>query len=331
MNEGKIRWGIAGLGKIAHRFADDLVQYTPNGELCSVASNSIDKAKHFAEKFGCKKHYGSYVDLALDTEVDVVYISTINPFHKQLAKLFLEHGKHVLIEKPAFINVNNWDEIFKLAKNKRLLLVEAMKTVTFPAYRKLVAFLKNNRIKLDLVQASFGTCHEFDTNHWLFNKDLNAGATLDVGVYPLWLYSSIVYLMGQTLSEPSVKISTEKYNVGVDERVEFLFDTAIKGELSASIISDLPRHARLSGTDIDILISDKWWNPKKIKITWKGKRFDIDEPIEGGGFQFEARHMSDLILNNKKCSDLIMSDISRNVIELMENTLKRNNLKHLVS
>ncbi|HJO94951.1 MAG TPA: Gfo/Idh/MocA family oxidoreductase [Victivallales bacterium] len=331
MNKRKVRWGIAGLGNIAKRFADDLVRYAPSGELCSVASSSIDKAKQFAEKFNCKKYYDSYMGLASDSEIDVVYISTINPFHKQLARLFLEHGKHVLVEKPAFINKNDWDEIFRIAEYKGLLLVEAMKTVTFPAYRKLVSFLKENQIKLDLVQASFGTTNEFDANHWLFNKDQSGGASLDVGIYPLWLYSNIVYIMGGKLSEPSVKISTEKYNIGVDESVEFLFDSAIKGELSASITSDLPRHARLSGIDIDILITDKWWNPKKIKITWKGKRFDIDEPIVGGGFQFEAEHMSDLILNKKKYSDLIISDISRNVIELIENALKKNSLKHLVS
>jgi predicted dehydrogenase len=330
INERKMSWGIAGLGQIAERFAQDLVHHSKNGELCAVASRSGEQAKLFAEQFSCQKHYGSYLDLALDPDIEVVYVSTINPFHKSLAKLFLENGKHVLVEKPAFINTSDWDEMVMLAKKNDLLLIEAMKTVTFPGYQKLLAFLMENKIQLHSIEAAFGFYSQLTEYNRLFDKQLSGGATLDVGVYPLWLYCDLVTSLGGTLLHPSIKINSGQYNVGVDEYVEFLFDGPIKGKLRASITQDLDRTAILRGPGIEIVIADKWWNPQSIKVVWQGNAFVIDEPIEGGGFQFEAQHMADLILQGQKGSTIIRSEVSRSVIAIMENALRSNQFGHLV-
>lgn len=70
----------------------------------AVASRSLATAKTFAEKFSIDRAYGSYEELAADTEVQIVYIGNLNVDHYNTAKLFLEAGKHVLMEKPLTMN-----------------------------------------------------------------------------------------------------------------------------------------------------------------------------------------------------------------------------------
>ncbi|MFA0125881.1 Gfo/Idh/MocA family protein, partial [Vibrio sp. 10N.261.48.A2] len=81
-----------------------------------------------------------YEEMANNPNVDAVYIATVHPYHKPLAELFLSHKKHVLVEKPAFTNLADWLAMKALADKNGVLLLEAMKTVAFPAYRELKSY-----------------------------------------------------------------------------------------------------------------------------------------------------------------------------------------------
>jgi predicted dehydrogenase len=330
MIDNKVRWGIAGLGKVAHRFANDLTQHSENSELYAVASRYKDRADQFSNKYKSKITYGSYQELAQDPNIDVVYIATIHPFHKSMVELFLKHGKHVLVEKPAFTNIQDWNEMSFIAEKNKLLLVEAMKFVVFPAYKTLKKFIKNNNVKIDSVEASFGNWHEFNTNHQIFNPDLCGGATLDVGVYALWLYADLCQLMKTDVLKPTVKISKDNDESKVDENIEFIFDGEIKGIISASITRNLKREAIIKGHDIEIVIHDKWWNPKTIDILYKGENHKITTTDIGGGFEYEIEHISSLILNKKYKSDVMRNDISIQVTSIMETSLAKNGFINLV-
>jgi len=330
MIDNKVRWGIVGLGKVAHRFVKDLTQYVENGGLYAVAARDKHRAHMFSNKYRCKISYGVYQALAQDPKIDAVYIATIHPFHKSMVELFLKHGKHVLVEKPAFTNIEDWDEMSFLAEKKELLLAEAMKFVAFPAYQALRKFIQNNNVIIDLVEASFGNWHEFDTNQQIFNPNLCGGATLDVGVYALWLYADLCQLTNTTVLKPSVKISKDNDKSEVDENVEFIFDGEINGRIFASITRNLKREAIITGPDVEIIIRDKWWNPKNIDILYQGKKQQITTPERGGGFEYEIEHISSLILNKKYKSDVMRTETSRQVTSIMETSLLENGFMHLV-
>ena len=118
-------WGIFGAGKIAHDFVIAL-KTLPEDEhkVVSVASRSLERASEFADKHKIGKAYGSYEELAQDANVEVVYVSTIHPQHAWLCKLALNHGKHVLCEKPMTMNLKETKEVFELAKAKGLFIME---------------------------------------------------------------------------------------------------------------------------------------------------------------------------------------------------------------
>ncbi|PSW05468.1 Gfo/Idh/MocA family protein [Photobacterium lipolyticum] len=330
MIDKKVRWGIAGLGKIAHRFVKDLTQHVENGELYAVAARDQLRADMFVNEYRCQRSYGSYQALAQDPNVDVVYIATIHPFHKSMVELFLKHGKHVLVEKPAFTNIEDWDEMSSLAEEKGLLLVEAMKSVAFPAYQALRQFIQVNNVQIDSVEAAFGNWHEFDTKQQIFNPDLCGGATLDVGVYALWLYVDLCQLTKSTVLKPSVKHSKDNATSEVDENVELIFDGEINGRVCASITRNLKREAIIKGPEVEIIIHEKWWNPKNIDIIYQGKKQKIATPVRGGGFEYEIEHISSLILNEKYQSDVMPAETSRKVISIMEASLVENGFQHLV-
>lgn len=195
----KIKWGIAGLGNIANRFATAVTKHCLHGELYAVAARDHTRAATFANKFGCDKAYGSYEAMANDPSVEAVYIATVHPYHQPLAELFLKNNKHVLVEKPAFTNLGDWLEMKALAKLNDVMLLEAMKTVVFPAYRELQSFLVDNNIQIDSIEASFGNHHDYEPDLFIFNPDLSGGATLDVGVYGLWFFYDLCRTLGVTL------------------------------------------------------------------------------------------------------------------------------------
>ena len=119
------RWGIFGASKIAHDFFVAMKTLPENEhKLIAVAARSLDRALEFAEKHNIEKAYGSYLELAQDDCVEVVYVSTIHPQHSTLCKLALNHGKHVLCEKPMTMNFKDTKELLELAKSKGLFIME---------------------------------------------------------------------------------------------------------------------------------------------------------------------------------------------------------------
>lgn len=331
MTTQKIRWGIAGLGAIANRFATDLVNSSQYGVLGAVAARQQQRAEDFADQYGCKVAYGSYEALASDSSIDAVYVATIHPAHLPLVALFLRHGKHVLVEKPAFICVEQWDAMAELAVNNGVILAEAMKSVAFPAYQQLCQFLIERQPEVTSIEAAFGGAHPYDPQLRIFDATLSGGATLDVGVYGLWLFADLCRVLGHPVPFPRTTITQTYPDLAVDQTVECLFEGAIQGRIGGSITEDLPRYAVIKGPELLITIAEKWWNPKRIDIEYQGQTYRLEPEVLGGGFEHEIDHLSTLILLRETQSPLLCHATSRKVIEIMEQLLKAHGFAHLVT
>jgi predicted dehydrogenase len=137
----KINWGIIALGKIADKFAADL-PLVNNANLYAVASRDKQKSKKFAKKHKAEKAYGSYEELAKDTNVDVVYIASPHAYHYEHTMLCLTHNKHVLCEKPMGMNLDQVTGMIKKAQDNKLFLMEALWTRFNPSYRKCLELIE---------------------------------------------------------------------------------------------------------------------------------------------------------------------------------------------
>jgi predicted dehydrogenase len=98
-----VRWGILGAGSIAKRFTEG-ANFLPDAKVVAVGSREQAKADTFADQFDISHRHGSYEALVADPDVDVIYVATPHPFHKEHSLLALNAGKHVLCEKPVTIN-----------------------------------------------------------------------------------------------------------------------------------------------------------------------------------------------------------------------------------
>ena len=121
------KWGIVSAGNIANDFANALTTLDADEhKIVAVAARDLGRAQKFADKFDIPKAYGSYLELAQDPNVEAAYIGSINPQHIKLALLMLEHGKHVLCEKPLTLNAKQALKLTTYAKEKGLFLMEAL-------------------------------------------------------------------------------------------------------------------------------------------------------------------------------------------------------------
>ena len=101
-------------------------------------------------------------------------------------KKALEHGKHLFVEKSITLNSRELDEMIALAKEKNLILAEAMTIWHMPIYKELWKIVQSGELgKMQIMTVNFGSFKEYDMNNRFFNMNLAGGALLDIGVYAL--------------------------------------------------------------------------------------------------------------------------------------------------
>ena len=131
-----MKLGILGAGGIASTMAKTVAEMK-GVEVYAVAARDLERARVFAQKYEVKKAYGSYEEMLADDEVELVYIATPHSHHYLHAKMCLEAGKHVLCEKAFTVNAEQAQKLFDLAKEKKLLITEAIWTRYMPS-RKMI-------------------------------------------------------------------------------------------------------------------------------------------------------------------------------------------------
>ena len=205
-------WAIIGTGNIANSFAEALLRV--NGEIYGAYNRHLDKAEAFAKTHHVKHVYENIDDLLNDDNIDIVYISTPHNAHYEMIIQALNHHKHVLCEKAITVSDRQLEEAVKIAKEKNLILMEAMTIYHMPLYKQLRELVDSGTIgKVKMIQVNFGSCKEYDVTNRFFSKELAGGALLDIGVY------ATAFARYFLESCPNTLITTNQYfETGVDEQ-----------------------------------------------------------------------------------------------------------------
>ena len=207
------KWGILGPGTIAHSFAQGL-QVLDDARLSAVASYTPERGEEFAKKYEVPVCYHSYEALLNDGDIDIVYISALNPSHKKYSIMALEAGKHVLCEKPLALNERDAAEIVKAAHSAKRFMMEGMWTRFLPVTVKLREWIAEGLVgEVRQVKSDFCFRCDWEPENRLLNRKLGGGALMDVGIYNI-SYANMVY------GELPVKITHDAYigPTGVDEQ-----------------------------------------------------------------------------------------------------------------
>jgi len=240
---GVLKVGIMGTGRIASVLAETMVQM-PEVCLYGVASRSLEKAEDFAARFSIKKAYGSYEELAADSEVQLIYIATPHSEHSTNARLCLEHGKHVLCEKSFAANYSQAKEMIDLAQEKNLMITEAMWVRYMPMADTLKEVLASGIIGEPMTLTA-NLAYLVSDKHRIVAPELAGGALLDVGVYTL-NFASLVF--GDEITDITSSVIKTETGVDAQNSITLLYPGGKMAVLNSSIQVLSDRQGIIYGT-----------------------------------------------------------------------------------
>ncbi|WP_299339249.1 Gfo/Idh/MocA family oxidoreductase [uncultured Psychroserpens sp.] len=319
-----INWGIIGLGKIANKFAQDLINLE-HVQLYAVASRNQEKANDFAKLYNAKVAYDSYQALAEDSNIDAVYIATPHVFHKAHTILCLNHSKAVLCEKPFAMNYHEVQEMIATAKAKKTLLMEALWTYFLPHYQLVLQHITNETFgKIIKIEADFGFQPEIDLSSRVFKKSLGGGSLLDIGIYPIFAALS-------TLGKP---IHIESKATFFDNEVDssclmvFSYNNGVEAHLKSTLLKNTPTEAIFHCKKGTIKINSRFQEPTNVTLISEEKERTINFDYSTNGYSFEIEHFNELIRQEKTESDVMTFAFSRDLIELLDTVRSQIGLKY---
>lgn len=319
-----IRWGLMGLGNIAHKFAQDLLKIK-DAQLYAVASRTKEKAAEFGSKYGVKQIYGDYEYLVNDPNIDAIYIATPHAMHKENTLLCLEKGIAVLCEKPLAMNSKEVEIMIDKAKEKKVLLMEALWTSFLPHYQYVINELKSKTYgNLLKMEASFGFFREFNDDSRLFKKSLGGGSLLDIGIYPVFAALSAI-------GKPqSINATATFFENGADSSCKIIFNYkhGLKAYLKSSLLEDLPTEAIFYCEKGTIKINRQFHCPSTITIIVDGKEENINFNYRTIGYNYEVEHFNELLRQRKTESPIMSFKFSQALITLLDEIRAIINLKY---
>ena len=307
----EIKWAVLGTGIIANEMAQALIKNGKN--IYSVANRTHQKAVDFAQKYNIGKVYDNMNDVFTDPEVDVVYITTPHNTHLEFMKKAIVNGKHILVEKSITLNSDELNEAISLAKEKGVIIGEAMTIFHMPIYKKLNEILESGALgKVNLITMNFGSFKEYDMTNRFFNRNLAGGAMLDIGVYAL---SFIRWFMD---SKPNNLVSQVKSApTGVDEQAGLLL-TNEEGQMASvmlSLHSKQPKRGMVSCEKgyIEIMEYPRAWEAT-ITYADSGKTELIKAGENADALAYELADMEKAINGDVDCMHF---DYTKDVMDMM--------------
>ena len=170
-----------------------------------------EKAERFAETYGGEVVSG-YEALLARPDVDAVYLPLPPALHFPWGRRALEHGKHVLMEKPFTTGLAETEELLALAGEKGLAVHENYMFVYHRQITEIQRLISSGELgEVRLIRASFGFPFR-GANDFRYNREMGGGALLDCGGYPIRLAR---LLLGDTAKLVDGQF-TESAEFGVD-------------------------------------------------------------------------------------------------------------------
>ena len=312
-----MRWGILATGNIAAKFADTVNRMEEEQVLTACASRSLAKAEEFAERFGIPKAYDSYEAMVNDPEVEAVYIATPNNLHYDNCCMCLEAGKHVLCEKPFTTSRGEGEELFALAEEKGLFLMEAFWIRFLPALQKMQQLIEEGVIG-DVVWArsDYGFVAKGARKDRKFDSALAGGALLDIGIYNLGFMRMV---MGDEQPEEfSSQYHINEYGTDDFSTILLKYPGGESAVVTTAIGINMPREAIVYGTAGSIALEDFQHAQKLFVKPEGGEPYVVELPEEINGFEYQIREVERCVKAGMITSDVLKKEDTLEILELMD-------------
>lgn len=312
-----IRFGIIGTNWITERFIQSAME-TEQFALTALYSRTEEKGKAFAAKFNDPIVYTDLEQMVKSDQLDAVYIASPNSFHAEQAILCMNHGKHVLCEKPMASNVSEMQRMIEAARSNNVVLMEAMKSTLMPNLR----VIKDNLYKIGRIRRYFASYCQYSSRYDAFMQGtvLNAfnpiysnGSLMDLGTYCIY---PMVTLFGKPDSIQAVGVLLSS---GVDgEGSMVLKYKDMDAVIMYSKISDSYLPAEIQGEN-GTLVIDKINQPYSVKIHYRdGTIENLTQAQYQESMYYEAEEFIELIQTGCRESSINSLSNSLMAVEIMD-------------
>lgn len=276
---------ILGAGSIATSMATAINGLDDSVEAYAVAARDLSRAQAFADKWGFKKAYGSYEEMVQDPEIDLVYVATPHSHHFEHARLCIEYGKPVLVEKSFTANAKQAKELIALAEEKKVFLTEAIWTRYMPS-RKLINEVIDSGIIGNVQMVMADLSYEIIDKRRLIDPNLAGGTLLDLGVYPINFASMV---LGNDIEDISGICTYCSSGVDCQESITMRYKDGRIAVLSASMKVASHRLGQITGSKGYIQCTNIN-NVEKIEVYDFNHNLikQIPVPIQVNGYEYEV-------------------------------------------
>ena len=315
------RIGIIGSGRIAHRFVPE-TKVVNGAEVVAVLNPEKEKAEAFAKIHGLEA-FTEFEDFI--QKVDAVYIASPHLSHYDYAKRSLQAGKHVLCEIPFVLSKEQALELYRLAEEKNLVLMEASKTAYCPAFGHIVTLVKSGIIG-DVVDVKASLSKMVPPPTRELNAAQAGGAMTEHA--PLTLMA-IVKLLG-----------IDWKDVNFHSRMENGVDIYTKGVLNyphatssftLGIGVKTEGNLVISGTKGYIYVPAPWWLTDFFEVRYedqtKNKKYFYS--YDGEGLRYEIQEWLSMIVNDRRSCYKLRRRESVAIAEIIEKYRNKENVPEI--
>ncbi len=227
--DDKIKLGVIGGADIAKRHLLPNIKNHDKFVLHGIASRDTEKGNNLANTFSTK-YYANYLDL-INSNIDCVYIPLPNGLHYKWAKLALEKGLHVLVEKSLACTFNDVFELNKIAKKKNLSLVENFQFRFHNQLKIIYSLVDKGEIgDIRQVRSSFGFPPFRDKDNIRYNKLLGGGALLDAGAYTVKI--------SQLFLKNKIFVASSSLNINKEQKID-TWGSAYLKQMGSAVTSQI--------------------------------------------------------------------------------------------
>lgn len=316
-----VRFGIIGTNWITEQFIDAAME-VEGFRLEAVYSRTEERAAQFAEKHDIPHKYTSLEEMA-KSHIDAVYIASPNSLHMEQGILFMNHGKHVLCEKPLASNTREVKAMIAAARKNNVAFMEALKTTLLPNFQSVQKHLP----KIGRIRRYVGNYGQYSSRYdaYLqgtvlnaFNPKFSNGALMDLGVYCLY---PMVVLFGKPQSVKANGVILESKVDGEGSILAHYGDKEAVIMFSKITNSHMP--SEIQGEKGSIII-DSVNVTKKVEIRYNnGLVEDISVPQKENEMYYEVKEFIDLIRSGKIESSVNSFENSLLTAMIMEEARKQ--------
>lgn len=292
-----VQIGIVGTGRVAQRFPSE-IKLVSGANAIGVFNPHDDHAKPFMEKHELAFWSNNYDEFL--EKVDAVYVATPHETHYEYAKRAILAGKHVLCEKPMVLKKAEAEELFSLAKERGVVLMEAIKTAYCPGFNQLISVARSGIIgEICDVEASFS---RLTTPGKRETEDVKYGGALtEFGSYCLM---AVIKLLGKDYKD--VRFESVKLPNGLDAytKVHFTYDNALATTKNGVTVKT-EGALIVAGTKGYILAPSPWWLTQQFEVRYEdaSKIDNYSAAFLGKGIRYEIAEFVRAIANMRNGGD----------------------------